>query len=141
MLWRLCTQKLNCEILSPGPKWFCFVFFCFFLFFAFLLYFQRSFDVLFIYCSFLLFFFVNFYCCGSVYSSVSGGGCGGGGSGAGGGGHVDMYPVSIHQSKARKENQSESRIQKEHCSLLLLDLTTCSLCSTYFESVGKYCKT
>jgi hypothetical protein len=64
-------------------------------------------------------FFVNFYCCGSVYPSVSGDGGGGGGSGAGGGGHVDTYPISIHQSEARKENQSGSRIQKDtalYCS-------------------------
>ena len=29
---------------------------------------------------------------------------------------------------------------EEYCPLLVLDLTTWSLCSTYFESVGKYCR-
>jgi hypothetical protein len=60
---------------------------------------------------------VIFYCCSSVYPSVSGGAT------------VvlvvvvlvaavrevvDTYPVSINQSETRKKNQSESRIQIEH---------------------------
>ena len=54
-LWRLYTQKFNCEILGPRPK-----LLLLFFFGGILLYFQRSFIVLFIYCSFLLYFFVNF---------------------------------------------------------------------------------
>jgi hypothetical protein len=62
---------------------------------------------------------VIFYCCSSVYPSVSGGAT-----------EVlvvvvvvlvaavrevvDTYPVSINQSETRKKNQSESRIQIEH---------------------------
>ena len=90
------------------------LFFLVFLFFAFLLYFQRSFNVLFIYCSFLIFYFVSFYCCSSVYPSVSGGGdggvggggCGAGGGSTGGGGYVSSIHQPIRNQKKRTNQKA-----------------------------------
>ena len=113
-MWRLYTQKFNCEIMGPRPKLLLLLllllFFCIFVIFR---------DLLSLYSLIVRFCYIfswTFYCCGSVYPSVSGDG-GGGRDILGLWSVLDWGPVCHHNLGkvcCRKWRQRTWRHRKSH---------------------------